>query len=65
MKEIDIGGDKNLYLKFPNITQADLGLYIVSIPLDGEYIDSPAISLRIIGTSFLGFEECIGKLLED
>ena len=38
-----------MYLSFPNVTKADLGLYIVSIPLDGEYIDSPSISLRVIG----------------
>ena len=46
---INAGIDTNMYLSFPNVTKADLGLYIVSIPLDGEYIDSPSISLRVIG----------------
>ena len=40
---------KILILKFPNVTAADYGVYIVAVPLDGESIDSAGVSLRQIG----------------
>ena len=49
MIAVDGAEGKILKLNFPNVTAADYGVYVVVVPLDGETIDSPGISLRQIG----------------
>lgn len=36
-------------LSFPNVTEADLGLYQLKVDLEGERLESQPIALRIIG----------------